>query len=350
MSQVSLSDVQCETVQYELDTQFQICNPICDMPALQAILATQRAMGITQTVSGDNGKVKTVKVTYDQRALESAASDTCGDRVCTSENRTYNNYTTYDIDPSCHITYGEYFKVSELATVCQDFQAYLAKKIAKVIDVIERKAASKVANALVALYGKWGDSAETSYTVNGSDELVVGTFISAATKAIDYTAMTTIDNALALTGYCQPPIIVGGSVLWAYGQHIQAGCCQSTGVNVMEVANQFGKAIMYDKRIVTALGSDLKSIVFQPGAVALIFYNEYDETKTVCGTNYCKMKVFSPCTGMPIDIVMKDDCGTISIIGYLSTELVGLPADMFAVGDEYRGVNYVNKILVTNPA
>ncbi len=89
MSVVSLSDVQCEVIQHELDTQFQLCAPICDMPTLQAILATQRAMGITQSVSGDNGKVKTVKVTYDQRALESAATDTCGERVCVSTNQLY---------------------------------------------------------------------------------------------------------------------------------------------------------------------------------------------------------------------------------------------------------------------
>jgi hypothetical protein len=45
---------------------------------------------------------------------------------------------------------------------------------------------------------------------------------------------------------------------------------------------------------------------------------------------------------------MKDDCGVINIVGYANTKLVGLPTDMFAVGDEYRGVTFVNKILVTN--
>ncbi len=348
MSQVSSLNVQCETVQYELDSQFAICKPVLDpMPALEAILATQAAMGITQSVVGDNGKVKTVKVTYDQRALESAATETTGARTCTSTNQTYNSYTTYDIDPSTKIQYGELFTVAELATVCQDFNAFYAKKIAKVIDVIERRVATKVAGALVALYGKWGSAVTLD---NGSDELVIPTFISAAAKTIDYTGMTSLDLALMQTGYCQAPIIVGGSVLWAYGKHIQAGCCSDSGVNVMEMANQFGKAILYDKRIVTAMGSDSKAMVFQPGSVALITYNEYDETGSIRGTNYAKFKVFSPRTGLPIDIVVKDDCGSISITGYATVELVGLPADMFAVGDEYAGVKFVNKILVTNPA
>lgn len=352
MSVVSLADVQCEVIQNTLDSQFTICTPPNDpMPALQAILATQRAAGISQSVSDGNGKVKTVKVVYDQRALESDASDTTGDRTCTSTNRTYNRYTTYDLDPAAHVTYSEMFKVSEMATVCQNFEEYYAKKIAKVIDVIERKIATKTAQALVALYGKWGTGAASAYTVNGSDELVIGTFISAAAKSIDYTAMTTIDNALMLTGFCQAPIIVGGSALWAYGQHVNAGCCMSgTGVDIMALAAEHGKVIAFDKRVSAALGSDLKSIAFQPGSVALLTYNEYDETGLIRGTNYVKFKVYSPNTGLPIDIVIKDDCGTISIIGYGTTELVGLPADMFAVGDEYRGVKMVNKILVTNPA
>ena len=49
-------------------------------------------------------------------------------------------------------------------------------------------------------------------------------------------------------------------------------------------------------------------------------------------------------------IVMSDNCGTISVIGYANTKLVGLPTDLFKVGDEYRGVVYVNKIKVTNAA
>jgi hypothetical protein len=354
MSVVSEANVQCETIQLELDTQFATCNPVLDpMPALEAILATQRAAGITQSVSDGNGKVKTVKVTYDQRALESAASETTGARTCTSTNETYNNYTTYDIDPNTHIVYGEKIDIGDLATVCQDFNSFYAKKIAKVIDVIERKVATKVAGALVTNYGVWGSavgSGSTVGTYNGSDELIVATLVSAATKVIDYSGMSEIDLALMQTGYCQAPIIVGGSALYQYGQWINKGCCSTTGVNVLDMANEFGKAILYDKRVATALGSENKSIVFQPGAVALLTYNEFNETNIVSGSNYAKFKVFSPRTGLPIDIIIKDDCGTISITGYATVELVGLPADMFAVGDEFRGVKFVNKILVTNPA
>lgn len=346
MSAVSESNVQCEAIQLALETQFQTCNPVLDpMPFLEAVLATQVASGISQSVSDGMGKVKTVKVTYDQRALESAVTTETAERTCTSTNETYNNYATYEIDPSTHHKYGEMFKVGDLATVCQDFATFYAKKIAKVIDVLERKVATQTANEVVQWVGKWGSDVTAD---NGSDELVVSTLVTESGKVLDYTAMPLIDISLQQTGYCQSPIIVGGSKLYQYGQAVNVGCCSTTGVNVLEMGNQFGKAILYDKRVKNALGSDLKSIVFQPGALALITYNEFNETEVIRGSNYAKFKVFSPRTGLPIDIVIKDDCGTISITGYAVAKLVGLPNDMFAVGDEYRGVTMVNKILVTN--
>jgi hypothetical protein len=79
----------------------------------------------------------------------------------------------------------------------------------------------------------------------------------------------------------------------------------------------------------------------------LITYNEASQIANL-GANYAKFIMFSPRTGLPIDIVLKDDCGTISVVGYANTKLVGLPTDMFASGDEYRGVTFVNKLLVTN--
>jgi hypothetical protein len=346
MSYLSSSYVQCETIQSMLDENFVTCpTPQESMPALEYILASQSANGITQKVSDGTGKVKNVKLVYDQRLLESAVTSGSGARSCTTSNQTYDNYTNYTIDPTVWLSAAEKFNTADLATVCTfDVQQMISKKIMKVIDVLERKVATKTATELVALYGKWGSN------VSGvtSDELVVSTFVgSAANKVLDYTAMSDIQMAALQTGYCAPQIIVGGSTLYKYGQNVEVGCCSTTGVNMLDAANKFGKAFLYDKRVATALGSENKSIMFQSGALALLTYNEATQIPNL-GANYAKMVMFSPRTGLPIDIVMKDDCGTIHIVGYANTKLVGLPTDMFAVGDEYRGVTFVNKILVTN--
>lgn len=349
MSYLTSTYVDCEIIQSMLDDQFVVCpTPLDPMPALEAILATQKAMGISQAVSDGNGKVKNVRVIYDQRLLESAVTEGSGARSCSTEVETFDNSAVYDIDPSVWLKGEESLDTSNLATVCYtDVQGMIAKKISKIMDVIERKIATKTATELVALYGEWG--ANVTGTVNASDELVLAQFVSAATKQIDYTSTVTLDSALTQTGYCAPAIIVGGSQLSDYMKFVNHGCCQSTGVNVLDIANAFGKAVMYDRRIATALGSDAKSIAFQAGSVALITYNESPQIPNL-GANYAKFKMFSPRTGIPVDIVMQDNCGHISIIGYANTKLVGLPTDMFAVGDEFRGVTFVNKIKIENPA
>lgn len=348
MSYLSSQYVQCETIQSMLDEQFVLSNAALDpMPALEAILATQQANGISQSVSDGSGKVKTVKLVYENRLLESAVTDSSGARTCTTTTETFDNYATYSIDPTVWLKAEEKFDTVDLATVCTtDVQQMIAKKINKIIDVLDRKVATQTAEELVGLTGKWNSNVTG---VNGSDELQIATFISAAAKTVDPTGISSLDIALMQTGY-NVPIIVGGTTLYAYQKHLNAGCCSTTGVNVLDLYNQFGKAFLYDKRIVTALGGDYnKSMVFNAGAVALITYNEAPQVAQL-GANYAKMRVNSPRTGIAYDIVMSDNCGTISVLGYANTKLVGLPTDMFAVGDEYRGVTFVNKIKVVNPA
>lgn len=348
MSYLTSTYIDCEVMQTMLDDMFLTCvTPQESMLALEAILASQKAAGISQMVSDGNGKVKNVRVIYEQRLLESAVTSGSGARSCTTELETFDTSANYDIDPTVWLSAAEKFDTANLATVCYtDVQGMIVRKINKVIDVLERKIATQTANQLVVLTGKWGDN--VSGTVNGSDELVLAQFAVTATKAIDYTSMVTLDNAFNQTGYCAPAIIVGGTALSDYMKFANHGCCADAGVNVLDIANTFGKVVLYDKRVKTALGSENKSIAFQAGSLALITYNEAAQVPNL-GANYAKFKMFSPRTGLPIDIVMKDDCGKISIVGYANTKLVALPSDMFAVGDEYEGVNFVNKILVTNP-
>lgn len=344
--------VQCETIQASLNNEFVTCmNPLDPMPALEAILATQLATGIAQSVSdGNTGKVKTVKVVYKPRLLESSVTEGSGTRSCSSENETFDDYALYSIDPTIWLEASEKFNIAELATVCTDDpNSMMAKKLNSLIDVLERRVATKTAQELVTLYGKYSTTAASSYTVNGSDELVVARYVSAATKVIDYSSMVAIDGALAQSGYCAPAIIVGGNALADYMKFVNHGCCFSGGVDIMSMANEYGKAVMFDKRVTAALGSNLKSIAFQAGSLALIHYNEAPQIANI-GADYVKFKVNAPRTGLPMDVTIKDNCGTVSILVRANTKLVGLPTDMFLTGDEYRGVKFVNKILIADPA
>ena len=88
MSYLSSQNVQAETIQLELDSQFVNCpTPLENIAALEAIINTQQASGIAQSVSDGSGKVKTIKVTHEQRALESAVTSETAARVCTTQTK-----------------------------------------------------------------------------------------------------------------------------------------------------------------------------------------------------------------------------------------------------------------------
>ena len=86
MSYLSSDYVQCETIQKMIDDQFATVNVLAldPMPALEAILSTQVASGISQSVSDGSGKVKTVKVVYERRLLETDVTSGSGNRTCTT--------------------------------------------------------------------------------------------------------------------------------------------------------------------------------------------------------------------------------------------------------------------------
>lgn len=350
MSYLSSDYVQCETIQAMLDDNFANASVLSldSMPALEAILSTQLANGISQSVSDGSGKVKTVKVVYERRLLETDVTSSSGTRACSASLESFDSYQTYEIDPTVWLRAAEKFEVANLATVCTtDVQQMIAKKIGKVVDVLERKIATQTASQLAGMVGGWNSNVTG---VNASDELELATLVSSATKVLDPFAWGKLDIAFQKTGYSQAPIIVGGSDLYEFARVSNAGCCSTTGVDIATVTNQFGKAVMYDKRVEAALGSAAnKSIAFQPGSLALIYYNEAPQVPNL-GANYAKFRVNAPRTGIPIDIVMQDNCGVISVLGFANTKLVGLPTDMFSNTDEYNGVTFVNKIKVVNPA
>lgn len=349
MSYLSSDYVDCETIQNKLDTQFATCSVLSldPMPFLEAVLSTQLSNGISQSVSDGSGKVKTIKVIYERRLLESDVTSSSGTRGCSTSLESFDSYQTYTIDSTVWLRAAEKFEVANLATTCvNDVQSMIANKISKVVDVLERKIATQTASQLAGMVGKWG----SSVTVNGSNELELATLVSTATKVLDPFAWGKLDIAFAKTGYCAPPIIIGGSDLYEWARVSNNGCCSTTGVDIAGVTNQFGKAVMYDKRVETALGSAAnKSIAFQPGSLALIYYNESPQVPNL-GANYAKFRVNSPRTGIPIDIVMQDNCGVISVLGFANTKLVGLPTDLYSNTDEYNQVTMVNKIKVVNPA
>jgi hypothetical protein len=103
--------------------------------------------------------------------------------------------------------------------------------------------------------------------------------------------------------------------------------------------------------LAAAQGSQSKALVTTAGAIQWLSFNlaEWNAGITpVPGANYSKTQVFTP-AGVPVDLTMKDDCGSLSIVLTTTGKIVTLPTDIYEASDKYAGVNYVNCVSIVNP-
>jgi hypothetical protein len=322
------------------------------MPFFEWLNSPVNKSDLEQTIAPGQGKVRTVNLRYRKRLLESnvainqpytcAATETIGDCL-----------QPYTIDTSQNIQESKKIPVGFLNTSCQNNADYFMETLMMMIDVLERKAASNASTQAGAAFGKWATDVAVT-----SDEFVVNTLKPAAidASAPNPLALQYINTALIKTGYCAPWVGFGGDKLYNYIQTMRTGCCSSTGVDLAQQLAQFGMAWMYDRRIMNSIGTFAdqdKGLIVMNGALQLLTWNQNDWKVDIdpvlkSGQNYFLGKINSPRTGIPIDINVKDDCGVVSIVLTFTGKVISMPLDMFPVGDIYQGVNFVNKVKVTN--
>ena len=80
------------------------------------------------------------------------------------------------------------------------------------------------------------------------------------------------------------------------------------------------------------------------GYLFLFWYSGADQglgmVQVLEGANYRKMTIQDPQSGLPIDLVISDNCGNVSITARAVAKVVALPSDLFASGDNMAGVNF----------
>lgn len=343
----------CEALQRNLNEVFMTCDPnsaVSDkFPLAEFLTSPANRNGLSQTVHDAPGKLKTVKVIYPQRYLESHVEEN-SEAFCTTGEARGRLSHTYELDPHANLLAKATFEKRDFTYNCERAGSYLATELLALIDVWERAAAKKISEQAIALTGDWG--ADQSGTINGSEELVIKTQKDASIDPYPYT-MEDIDEALMKAGYCGPVFIAGGSTLWKYFRRVLAGCCTDSGLDIGELLSLYGRAVSYDRRVKDAYASQHKSLAVQQGALQVLHFAEagWDNGKPIedWGSNYALRGIVTPRLSIPVDLYLKDDCPgtlTMSLSGVVKT--VGLPTDMFATGDTFEGVTFANTILVTN--
>jgi len=348
----------CPNLQGDINQYWNTCNAAMareQMPFTEFLASAVNRGPLIQSISPGQGKVRRVNVVYQKRILESEVAENQPNPNCSATSKRGQCLTEYEIDTTENVQAEEKVEVNDLADACVNNPAYFQSILERLIDAVDRKVATKSTTQAVGLYGTWGDAAAGVTPVNAFDELVVKTHKDSDETFLFPTTMTKITRSLEKIGYCAPFGVFGGDTLVDYYFALKNGCCQNTGQDLAKVFAQFGFAVAYDRRVAgsTGLGDNNKALIVMNGALQLLHYTasnwkDGSPAWVTTGSNYLGAVVVSPRLGIPYDLYVKDDCGVITITVTATTKVVGMPADMFATGDIFEGVRYVNKVLVTN--
>jgi len=352
MSYLSTLLTKCPDLQGDLD-QYFATNGTGKGTVDEAMPFTQFVVnntgGIEQLIHPSANKLRTVELLYTQFIQEdqvTAASAT----ECTASTQRGDCSKTYEIDPTDRLHVEEQIPEASLRENCKDNAMYFLERINSLINVMDRKVATKTTDDAVALMGAWSSDVEN---VDGTGNLEVETLRSGTTDELAPYAMEDIELAKNISQFNANTLIVGGQDLYKYYRRVQHGCCANQGVDIGEMVDAFGFAAAWDKRVVAAAGGNQFSWAVQAGSLQLLQWTnsnwkEGAITEIQESSNYESMVVRSPKTGIRYDLKIKDDCEVLHLNLYATTKIVSVPDDMFPTGSDYDGVKFFAPIEVVN--
>lgn len=342
----------CPDIQVELNNFFATCNSRFlrePTPLFDFMMSPVNRGGYSQAVAPGAGKLKTIVTRYSQRLLESEVTQPGGARSCTATTKRGDLTNECTIDPDDYWEVSEKIDVNDFTYACRNNFDIVSEKMTIMMNALVARVATDITSQVAALLGNW----DVNVANVAADYLQVQTLKSIASGDISPNAFEKIDAALALTNYCNSAAIFSGTTLWEYYRLMLAGCCSQDGLSLDQILAQYGKAVMFDKRLHKALGAN-KALAIQPGSVQVVTYNQNDNgiaaaAGVTYGSNYQSQIVVDPQSGLPIDLTLKDECpGELHIFMRSTVKACGLPTDLFAPGDDMEGVTYVNGIQVVN--
>jgi hypothetical protein len=360
MSAISTLLVNCPVDQGALTSYWQdgrLGGIVENIPYAEFLTSDINRREISMRISPGGAKIRNVEVTYMPRFLESTAGANVANPYCGSGTFAGNLSSTYTLDTSINYASAPYkFTAEDLEGACMSNPEYVLSILAAQVDVVDRRLATVMANQAAALYGSWGSgifaTGNAVGEVNASSEYVAQTLLSGG-QSLYPMGWQKIDKALSKIGMLQAAIFTGDTLDDYYSATV-TGCCTDSGIDISAQLAQYGKAVMYDRRISAsgALNSENKALAVMPGALQWI---PYTRASWKMGTNtenigaYYHSTIRSPRLGIDYDVVITDDCGEVTMIVIATGKTIAMPSDMYTTGDIFTGVTGVAKILVTNP-
>lgn len=351
MSHSSSDLITCPQIQEDLNNQFVQFDPLGakDVQGFTDFVSSQlNTNGLIQKqVAGGDGKVKTIELVYTPPILESAVSSSAA-KLCVSTNEKGQISHNYDIDPLVGSSYNEKFSLSHMAYMCKQNSLWFAQRIQAAMDALEKSIGTKNATQAALLNGAFGTGDTTGVSANVK---TIATKHSAATGGtFNIDALSEIIFSAMDAGYANTPFVFGYGEILKYFKKMASGSVAAEGLDYGQFAAQNEVVFVADKKIKTACGNE-NFLMLQPGAIQMLTYLEFEgDFNTVDDGSYKQTVLVNPKTGRRYDFQFKNDCGVISINLKLAHTLIGLPTDMYGVGDPYHNVTFVNEFAITNPA
>lgn len=344
MSNATSAILACEDVQRELYNYFMVCSPDTHQrrsPFLEMLQSDANRSGISLEVAPGGAKVKTVVMRYDQKVPVADVTEVteCG-LDCSVDNTVGDKSASYTIDPCVKVKYGESYSFTDFQYMCRTNEDYVNKRLLLMANAIEEKVAAKSASEAILLQGNWASDVTTT-----GDVLRIGTRLSGGLN-LNANWMPEFDFATMQTAYCAGIGVFGAAEFYKAARLMNSGCCTSAGIDLASVLANYGKAFEWDPYITAAFGDPSYSLVTQLGAMQLLTYTVGTAPEfrgfVNRGTNFEIIPLVTPRYGIPVDLVVSNDCGNLSLIMTTSTKVVAAPLDMFPTSDVLSGVNYVN--------
>lgn len=338
--------INCPAIQDELNGYFG-ANPtqFTEKIQLTQFLNSEfNRVGVSQVqlkerVAPGGGKKRQVQLVYSPRLLESSVrrtrNESCvGGPIPQEFEQTYEIIADpYEIDMQVD--------PRDLSDICEENTSFVAKKIAQLINVLDRRIETEAYTTLPLLTGNFSsDEPDVSNKIKPVQTEVNGSF--------SMNAATQISMATQYAGYPTSPIVFGGRKWTEYFNKVQAGCCSMEGIDLAELASKYPYVFIPSYRADVAFGDD-NAITVAPGAVQMLEYMEYEGMSFLDRGTLQQWTIVSPVSGLRYDMKLYIDCnGIFNFTLRKYFQLVTMPDDVYLPGDRLYGVTRVNEFEISN--
>jgi len=298
-------------------------------------------------VSGGNAKIRTVELTYQPRTLYTDVATNASD-YCSASTVRGNTSTQYEIDTTQNLKFEQSFDVEDMKSQCESNESWFADQIGKLVAVMDVAVNNKNASQANALLGGWSSDVTGIPDVTlAGDILQVKTLRDGTTDQPYASTLQGLQSAGMASNF-GASTLVGGYQLHNYIAKIQEGCCTDYGLDIGAIQAKYNIASIQDRFVNVAQGgaNDTAWMVAN-GALQVIYYNRWSGLFAAQDSNQSYGQIMGA-LGIPYDLVVKHDCGVISVSVIAITKLVALPDDMYQTGDHLDGVKGFAEVNVVN--